>query len=538
MTNEVRFGKEAREALQRGLNLAANACKVTLGPKGRNVVIQQKDGSGKVTKDGVEVISAVDPKDMTENLGAKLIAGVSKKTAEEAGDGTTTAAVLAQALFNGGLEALEAGHSPGGLKAGIDFAVERASEHLKTLAKPVQSSEEIAQVGTVSANGDTSIGKMLADAMDRVGREGIITVEEGTGFETTIDVVEGMQIDQGFVSPLFITNKEKAHTELEHPLIYITERKLKYMRDVLPIMEMAAKEERPLLIIADSVEGEVLPNLLLNLSKGALKSCAILAPSVGEYRSRFLEDIATSTGGTVHREGANFPIENITKEHLGTARLVTVSGSATTIVEGGGTEEALKTRASEVRLALEKSKDQFEQEFNKRRLAKLVGGVAVIKVGGKTTLEIKERTMRVEDALFATRAAVEEGIVPGGGITYRQLSILQATYEGREELHPMDFKGFVMGVELVNQMLNAPLRQLITNADMSERDILQGLDQPSSLGFNFRTNRAEDLFEAGIIEPAKVVRCAIQNAASIASLLLTTEVLISYIPFESKQNLF
>jgi len=514
---EITFHQPAREAILRGVRTLAEAVAVTLGPKGRNVVIERGFGSPLVTKDGVTVAKEIEVEDKLENMGAQMVKEVAAKTSDKAGDGTTTATVLARAIYEEGLKLVAAGHNPMDLKRGIDAAVETVISQLKKLSKPTQGKKDIAQVGTISANGDETIGNIIADAMEKVGKEGVITVEEAKGLETTLDVVEGMEFDRGYVSPYFVTNPDRMVAEIEDPYILITERKISAMADLIPVLEQAARSGKPLLIIAEDVEGEALATLVVNRLRGTLNVCAVKAPGFGDRRKEMLKDIATLTGGTVIAEELGLRLDQASLKDLGRARRVVVEKESTTIVDGAGKKEDVEGRIKTIRKQIEESSSDYDREKLQERLAKLVGGVAVINVGAATETEMKEKKARVEDALHATRAAVEEGIVPGGGVAYlRALPAVEALKlpEGDQRF----------GVQIVMRALEYPARRIAENAGWEGAVVLSEIkDGKGAFGFNAQAEVFEDLEKSGVIDPTKVSRTALQNAASVASLLLTTE---------------
>jgi chaperonin GroEL len=536
MTNKVIYGEESRAAILRGVNQLADAVKITLGPKGRNVVIDKKFGSPTITKDGVTVAKEIELKDAMENMGAQMVREVASKTSDVAGDGTTTATVLAQAIFREGVKTVAAGANPMALKRGIDKAVERATEEIKRLSKPVKG-DMIAQVGTVSANGDTTIGGIIAEAMAQVGKDGVITVEESKTMDTSLEVVEGMQFDRGYLSPYFVTDPERMEAVLDNPLILINERKISSMKDLLPLLEELAREGHPFLIIAEDVEGEALATLVVNKLRGALNVCVVKAPGFGDRRKAMLEDIAIMTGGKVISEDLGIKLENVKLEDLGRAKKVTIDKDNTTIVEGNGKQGDIEGRVKTLRAQIEDSSSDYDREKMQERLAKLVGGVAVIKVGAATETEMKEKKARVEDAMHATRAAVEEGIVPGGGVTLvRAAKVLERFFANAEGEGDADEQ---IGVTIVKRALEEPLRQIVQNAGKEGAVIVQNVrdHKKENFGYNAATETMEDLVEAGIIDPAKVTRTALQNAASIAGLMLTTEAMVSELPEDEKAHI-
>jgi chaperonin GroEL len=533
MAKQVIHGEESRAAILRGVNQLADAVKITLGPKGRNVVLDKKFGSPTITKDGVTVAKEIELKDSLENMGAQMVREVASKTSDVAGDGTTTATVLAQAIFREGVKTVAAGANPMALKRGIDKAVEHATDAIKKLSKPVKG-DAIAQVGTISANGDRTIGEMIAKAMETVGRDGVITVEESRTMETELDVVDGMQFDRGYLSPYFVTDPERMESVLDNPLILIHEKKISSMKDLLPLLEQIAKLGKPLVIIAEDVEGEALATLVVNKLRGTLNVAAVKAPGFGDRRKAMLEDIAILTGGKVISEDLGIKLENIKLDDLGRAKKITIDKDNTTIVDGGGKEADVQARVKTIRAQVEDTTSDYDREKLQERLAKLVGGVAVIRVGAATETELKEKKARVEDAMHATRAAVEEGIVPGGGVAL----IRAAKALDKFKIFEPDADGAVsgdvdeqIGVTIVRRALEEPLRQIVQNAGKEGAVIVEKVraERNANFGYNAATDKFEDLVAAGIIDPAKVTRCALQNAASIAGLMLTTEALISEI---------
>ena len=525
----ITFGEDARKSVLTGVNTLANAVKVTLGPRGRNVVLDKSFGSPTITKDGVTVAKEVELEDKFENMGAQMVKEVASKTSDNAGDGTTTATVLAQALFREGSKLVAAGMNPMDLKRGIDKAVAAVVESLKKLSKDVSGREEIAQVGTVSANGDTIIGDIISEAMDKVGKEGVITVEEAKSMETSLDIVEGMQFDRGYLSPYFVTDAERMEVVLEDPYILIHEKKISSMRDLLPVLEKIAQSGRPFLIIAEEVDGEALATLVVNKLRGTLKGAAVKAPGFGDRRKAMLEDIAILTGGKCISEDLGIKLENVGIEDLGKAKRITIDKENTTIVDGAGTRDAIDARVKQIKVQVEETSSDYDREKLQERLAKLVGGVAVINVGAATETEMKEKKARVEDAMHATKAAVEEGIVPGGGVAYiRCLEALdKLKLEGDEKF----------GAKLIQRSLEEPLRQISANAGVDGSIVLEKVrNAKDGMGFNAATEKHEDLLKAGIIDPTKVTRLALQNAASVASLLLTTEAMIAEKPEDKKAS--
>jgi chaperonin GroEL len=530
MAKQVVHGEESRSAILRGINQLADAVKITLGPKGRNVVIDKKFGSPTITKDGVTVAKEIELKDNLENMGAQMVREVASKTSDVAGDGTTTATVLAQSIFKEGVKTVAAGANPMALKRGIDKAVARATEEIHRLAKPVKG-DMIAQVGTVSANGDATIGGIIAKAMDQVGKDGVITVEESRTMETSLEVVEGMQFDRGYLSPYFVTDAERMEASLDNALILIHEKKISSMKDLL---EQIAKMGKPLLIIAEDVEGEALATLVVNKLRGTLNVAAVKAPGFGDRRKAMLEDIATLTGGKTISEDLGIKLENVQVGDLGRAKKITIDKDNTTIVEGGGKQADIEGRVKTIRAQIEETTSDYDREKLQERLAKLVGGVAVIKVGAATETEMKEKKARVEDAMHATRAAVEEGIVPGGGVALvRAAKVLEDTKAIIGRGGDPDEQ---IGISIVRRALEEPLRQIVQNAGKEGAVVVEKVrnDKNDNFGFNAQTEEYEDLVKAGVIDPAKVTRTALQNAASIAGLMLTTEAMISEIPEEDK----
>ena len=517
---ELLFNTDARSRLKRGVDQLAEAVKVTLGPKGRNVVIDKKFGSPTVTKDGVTVAKEVELSDPIENMGAQMVKEVATKTSDLAGDGTTTATVLAQAIFREGLKNVTAGANPMELKRGIDRAVEAVVEQLKTLSQPTAGKKEIAQVGTISANNDKEIGNLIAEAMEKVGKDGVITVEEARGLETTLETVEGMQFDRGYLSPYFVTDPEKMEAVLDDPYILIHDKKIAAMKELLPLLEKSAQSGKPLLIIAEDVEGEALATLVVNKLRGTLKVAAVKAPGFGDRRKEMLRDIAVLTGGQVISEELGFKLENATLNDMGRAKRVVVDKDNTTIVDGRGKSDAIQGRIAEIRSAIEKSTSDYDREKLQERLAKLSGGVAVINVGAATETELKEKKARVEDALHATRAAVEEGIVPGGGVALLRAQSALEKVKGTEDER--------VGVEIVRRALEEPIRMIVQNAGAEGSIVVARVKESKdkNFGYNAATDTYEDLVKAGVIDPTKVTRTALQNAASIAGLLLTTEAVV------------
>ena len=526
---EIVYQENARNLILSGVNQLADAVKVTLGPKGRNVVLEKSFGSPTITKDGVTVAKEIELENKFENMGAQMVKEVASKTSDSAGDGTTTATVLAQAIFREGSKLVAAGHNPMEIKRGIDKAVEAVVAHLKAASKSTKDATEIAQVGTISANGDQTIGKLLADAMEKVGKEGVITVEEAKSAETTLDVVEGMQFDRGYLSPYFVTDPERMEANLEDCYILLNEKKISNMKDLLPVLEAIARQQKPLLIIAEDIEGEALATLVVNKLRGTLQCCAVKAPGFGDRRKEMLKDIATLTGGQVIAEELGLKLENVTISDLGRAKTLKVDKDNTTIVDGAGKKEKIKARQQEIRGQIENTTSDYDREKLQERLAKLVGGVAVIKVGAATETEMKEKKARVEDALHATRAAVEEGIVAGGGVA------LLRVQKALDKLEVPEDQKF--GVSIIRRALEEPLRQIAANAGEEGSIIVQKVKEgKNAFGYNAATNKYTDLIADGVIDPAKVVRSALQNAASVAGLLLTTEALVAEKPKEKESH--
>lgn len=526
MAKQIQYGEEARQHILRGVNKLADAVKVTLGPKGRNVILEKKFGSPTITKDGVTVAKEIELKDPWENMGAQMVREVASKTSDIAGDGTTSATVLAQAIYREGVKNVAAGANPMELKRGIEKAVAAAIEEIKKLSKPVKG-KEIAQVGTVSANNDETIGNIIAQAMEKVGKDGVITVEEAKSMETSLEVVEGMQFDRGYLSPYFVTDPERMEVVLENPLILLYEKKISSMKDLLPILEQVAKLGKPLLIIAEEVEGEALATLVVNKLRGTLHVAGVKAPGFGDRRKAMLEDIAILTGGKVISEDLGIKLENVRMEDLGKAKKIVIDKDNTTIVEGAGRSQDIEARVKQIRKQVEDTTSDYDREKLQERLAKLVGGVAVIKVGAATETEMKEKKARVEDAMHATKAAVEEGIVPGGGVAYLRSvrAIEKLKLDGDQQI----------GANIIRRALEEPVRQIATNAGAEGSVIVEKLKgSGDSVGFNAASEKVEDLMEAGIIDPAKVCRIALTNSSSIASLLLTTEAIISEIKDEDE----
>jgi chaperonin GroEL len=525
---QLLFDDAARNAILRGVSMLTDAVKATLGPKGRNAILDKKFGAPTITKDGVTVAKEIELKDPWENMGAQLVREVASKTSDVAGDGTTTATVLAQAIYREGIKNVAAGANPMDIKRGIEKAVEVVIEELKKLSKPVQEKKEIAQVGTISANNDSSVGELIAEAMDKVGKDGVITVEEAKSMQTTLDVVEGMQFDRGYISPYFITDPERMTCTLEDVFILIHEKKISSMKDLLPILEQIAKMGKPLMIIAEEVEGEALATLVVNKLRGTLQVCAVKAPGFGERRKAMLEDIAVLTGGTMISEDLGIKLENIKVTDLGRAKKINVDKENTTIVEGAGDPAKIEGRVKQIKAQVDETTSDYDREKLQERLAKLVGGVAVINVGAATETEMKEKKARVEDALNATRAAVEEGIVPGGGVAFlRCLSALKALKLEEDQQ---------VGVETVRKALEEPIRQIVNNAGLEGSVVVEKVKHSKEINYGFDADKEEyvDMIKAGIIDPTKVTRYALQNAASVAALMLTTAVMVTDFPEEEK----
>jgi chaperonin GroEL len=524
----VKFNTEARNRLLRGVNVLADAVKVTLGPKGRNVVLDKSFGAPTVTKDGVSVAKEIELEDKFENMGAQMVREVASKTSDVAGDGTTTATVLAQSILKEGLKAVAAGMNPMDLKRGIDKAVTAAIDGLKDISKPVVDNKAIAQVGTISANSDTAIGDIIAKAMDKVGKEGVITVEEGKGLENELDVVEGMQFDRGYVSPYFINNKETMNCELEDVKILLHDKKISNIRDLLPTLEAVAKASKPLLIVCEDIEGEALATLVVNNIRGILKVAAVKAPGFGDRRKAMLQDIAILTGGQVISEEVGLSLEKTALDDLGSAKRVIIGKDDTTIVDGAGAKKDIEARIEQIRTEIEKTTSDYDREKLQERVAKLAGGVAVIKVGAATEVEMKEKKARVEDALHATRAAVEEGVVPGGGVAL--LRVLDKVQDVNGENHDQD-----MGINIIRRAMEEPLRQIVANAGGEPSVVLRKvIEGDGSFGFNAATEEFGNLVDMGILDPTKVVRTALQNAASVAGLMITTEAMVAELPKKEK----
>ncbi len=521
---DVRFGDEVRQKMTNGVNILANAVKVTLGPKGRNVVLERSYGAPTITKDGVSVAKEIELKDKFENMGAQMVKEVASKTSDIAGDGTTTATVLAQAIIREGMKSVAAGMNPMDLKRGIDKAVAAAIENLKSQSKPCTTSKEIAQVGSISANSDDTIGKIIADAMDKVGKEGVITVEDGSGLESELDVVEGMQFDRGYLSPYFINNQERQIALLDNPFVLLHDKKISNIRDLLPTLEQVAKSGRPLLIIAEDVDGEALATLVVNNIRGILKTTAVKAPGFGDRRKAMLEDIAILTGGTVIAEEVGLKLENVTLENLGQAKRIEVGKENTIIIDGAGVEANIKSRIAQIKSQIEESSSDYDKEKLQERVAKLAGGVAVIKVGATTEIEMKEKKARVEDALHATRAAVEEGIVAGGGVALIRARAAVALVKG-------DNLDQEAGIKIVLRAVEEPLRQITANAGVEPSVVVNNVAAgKGNYGYNAANETYGDMIEMGILDPTKVTRSALQNAASVAGLMLTTDCMVAELP--------
>jgi len=523
---DVRFGDDSRSRMVKGVNTLANAVKVTLGPKGRNVVLEKSFGAPTITKDGVSVAKEIELEDRFENMGAQMVKEVSSQTSDIAGDGTTTATVLAQGIVREGMKSVSAGMNPMDLKRGIDKAVEAAVAELKKLSKPCATTESIAQVGTISANSDSSIGDIIAKAMDKVGKEGVITVEEGTSLDNELDIVEGMQFDRGYLSPYFVNDQETMSADLENPYILLFDKKIANIRELLPTLEAVAKSSRPLLIIAEDVEGEALATLVVNSMRGIVRVCAVKAPGFGERRKAMMQDIAVLTSAVVISEEVGLSLEKATLDDLGTAKRVTVSKENTVIVDGAGAAKDIKARCEQIRTQVEASTSDYDREKLQERLAKLAGGVAVIKVGAATEVEMKEKKARVEDALHATRAAVEEGVVPGGGVAL--IRACKAVDKLKGDNHDQD-----VGIAIARRAMEDPLRQIVTNAGEEASVVLSNVaDKKGNYGYNAATGEYGDMIKMGILDPTKVTRSALQNAASVAGLLITTECMVAELPKE------
>ncbi|MGB5104401.1 MAG: chaperonin GroEL [Steroidobacteraceae bacterium] len=527
---DVRFSDDARTRMLRGVNILANAVKVTLGPKGRNAVLEKSFGAPTVTKDGVSVAKEIELKDKFENMGAQMVKEVASNTSDEAGDGTTTATVLAQAIVREGLKAVAAGANPMDIKRGIDKAVEVATEELRKLSKPCKDQKAIAQVGTISANSDESIGKTIADAMEKVGKEGVITVEEGTSLQNELDVVEGMQFDRGYLSPYFINNQSNQTAELENPYVLLYDKKVSNVREMLPLLEGIAKAGRPLLVVAEDVEGEALATLVVNTIRGIVKVAAVKAPGFGDRRKAMLQDIAILTGGTVIAEEVGLSLEKATLADLGQAKKIVVEKENTTIIDGAGKAGEIKGRIAQIKQQIEEATSDYDKEKLQERMAKLAGGVAVIKVGAATEIEMKEKKARVEDALHATRAAVEEGVVPGGGVALIRAQRALEKLEGANEDQ-------AIGIKILSRSIEEPLRQIVANAGEDAAVVLADVKKgKGTYGYNAATGEYGDMLDMGILDPTKVTRLALQNASSVAGLLLTTEVMVAESPKDDEHK--
>jgi chaperonin GroEL len=525
---EVRFSEDARHRMAHGVNILADAVRVTLGPKGRNVVLEKSFGAPTITKDGVSVAKEIELKDKFENMGAQMVKEVASQTSDVAGDGTTTATVLAQSMLREGMKAVAAGMNPMDLKRGIDKAVSAAVGELKKLSKPCEDNKAISQVGTISANAEEAVGNIIAQAMQKVGKEGVITVEEGSGLENELEVVEGMQFDRGYLSPYFITDQQSMTAELDDPYILIHDKKISNIRELLPVLENVAKASRPLLIISEDVEGEALATLVVNTIRGIVKVCAVKAPGFGDRRKAMLEDIAVLTGGTVISEEVGLSLEKVSLDDLGRAKKISVNKENTTLVDGAGSLEDIKGRVEQIRAQIEEATSDYDKEKLQERVAKLAGGVAVIKVGAATEMEMKEKKARVEDALHATRAAVEEGVVPGGGVAL--VRALQALGELRGANHDQD-----VGINIARRAMEEPLRQIVSNAGEEASVVLNRVkDGQGNFGYNAATGEYADMIEMGILDPTKVARTALQNAASVAGLMITTEAMVAEAPKEDE----
>ncbi|BAW81162.1 chaperonin GroEl [Candidatus Nitrosoglobus terrae] len=521
---EVRFSEDARHRMIRGVNILADAVKVTLGPKGRNVVLEKSFGAPTITKDGVSVAKEIELKDRFENMGAQMVKEVASQTSDVAGDGTTTATVLAQSMLREGMKAVAAGMNPMDLKRGIDKAVNTAVEELKKLSKPCEDNKAIAQVGTISANSDETVGKIIAQAMQKVGKEGVITVEEGSGLENDLEVVEGMQFDRGYLSPYFVNNQQSMIAELDDPYILVHDKKISNIRELLPVLENVAKASRPLLIIAEDVEGEALATLVVNTIRGIVKVCAVKAPGFGDRRKAMLEDIAVLTGGTVISEEVGLSLDKVSLDDLGRAKKISASKENTTIVDGAGSAANIKARVEQIRVQIEEATSDYDKEKLQERVAKLAGGVAVIKVGAATEMEMKEKKARVEDALHATRAAVEEGVVPGGGVAL--IRALKGIKNLKGANHDQD-----MGISLACRAMEEPLRQIVNNAGAEASVIVNQVKEgEGNFGYNAATGEFGDMIQMGILDPTKVARTALQHAASVAGLMITTEAMVAEAP--------
>ena len=524
---EIKYDNKARESISTGIDILARAVKVTLGPKGRNVILEKSWGSPTVTKDGVTVAKEIELEDKFENMGAQMVKEVASKTSDVAGDGTTTATILAQSIYREGSKLVTAGANPMALKRGIEKAVDTVVEDLKKMSKPTKEQQEISQVGTISANNDATIGNIIAEAMSKVGKEGVITVEEAKSMETTLDIVEGMQFDRGYLSPYFVTDAEKMEATLEEPYILLHEKKISNMKDLVPLLEQIAKMGKPLLIVAEDVEGEALATLVVNKLRGTLKVAGVKAPGFGDRRKAMLEDIGILTGGKVISEDLGLKLENVSLNDLGTAKTINIDKDNTTIIDGGGTRSDLEGRVKQIRTQIDDTTSDYDSEKLQERLAKLIGGVAVINVGAATETEMKEKKARVEDALNATRAAVEEGIVPGGGIAFIRCipALSKLKLEGDDQL----------GVNIVTRAMEDPVRQIADNAGLEGSVVVEKVkEEKAAFGLNAETGQYEDLVKAGIIDPTKVTRYALQNAASVAALMLTTEAIVAEKPKEEK----
>ncbi|MBU4140639.1 MAG: chaperonin GroEL [Candidatus Omnitrophica bacterium] len=527
MAKQLKFGEDARRAIQAGIDKLAEVVKVTLGPKGRNVILDKKFGAPTITKDGVTVAKEIELEDPYENMGAEMVKEVASKTSDTAGDGTTTATVLAQAIYREGLKNVAAGSNPTAIKRGVDKAIEAVVEQLNKISKPVKEKQEIAQVASIAANCDTTIGDLIAEAMDKVGKDGVITVEEAKSMATTLDVVEGMQFDQGYLSPYFVTDAERMETILDNPYILIQEKKISVMKDLLPLLEKIARTGRPLLIIAEDIEGEALATLVVNKIRGTLTCCAVKAPGYGDRRKAMLEDIAVLTGGRAITEDLGGKLENITTEDLGQAKRITIDKENTTIVEGAGKPQTINGRIAQLKKQIEDSDSYYDKEKLQERLAKLAGGVAVINVGAATETEMKEKKARVEDALHATRAAVEEGIVPGGGVALlRCIPVLEKLSLAGDE---------TVGRDIVKRALEEPIRQIVENAGLEGSVVVNKVkEEEANVGYDVTQDKVVNMIKAGVIDPTKVTRTALQNSAGVASLLLMTEALVTDIPEKEK----
>ncbi len=526
---EIKYSAQARGKMMKGVDTLANAVKVTLGPKGRNVLLEKSWGSPNITKDGVTVAKEIELEDKFENMGAQMVKEVASKTSDVAGDGTTTATILAQAIYREGSKLVAAGSNPMSIKRGIELSVDTVVEELKRISKPTRDKTEIAQVGTVSANNDRTIGEIIAEAMEKVGKEGVITVEEAKSMETTLEIVEGMQFDRGYLSPYFVTDPEKMEAHLEDPYILLHEKKISNMKDLVPILEQIAKSGKPLVLIAEDVEGEALATLVVNKIRGTLKCAAVKAPGFGDRRKAMLEDIAVLTGGRVVSEDLGIKLENIAVDDLGAAKRITIDKDNTTLVDGGGSRNDLEGRVKQIRVQIEETTSDYDREKLQERLAKLIGGVAVINVGAATEAEMKEKKARVEDALNATRAAVEEGIVAGGGVALARAAKALEKVELKDEEQ--------LGVNLIRRAIEEPVRQIANNAGFEGSVVVQKvMDGEGDFGFNAETGEYEDLVKAGIIDPTKVTRFALQNAASVSGLLMTTEAMVAEKPEEKKPS--